>query len=518
MDEPAMKLLIVDDEPMARRRLRSFALERRGFVIAGEAENGEQAWRMMRELAPDIVVADIGMPVLDGLRLLERARGLAAAPKFILLTCYEDFDKIQAALRLGAHDYMTKLLLSEEEFVACLTKAADVIRRERRHRHKAIRQLLLELLLSGAEARASLEQLAALSFSARQHRLALIRFAPERGSALLPAEPAFEDESGPYQSLVLPVEPGLWAMLAVSPERSEGADFLAWTVNALRRGGEACRALGVPTVQTLSDQRADLLLLPRALAECRRLLDTAFYAPPGEPVTTRDEAAAAPGDFPADRFDALLRECRTATEQHDYAAAAEALLRWADEALGAHRPEPARLRLMGAALAGCLPGGAVRLPGGAEVPLRQRLQQRLAAAGHMAELRAAVQEAAELLRETPSPAPAIRSEIREALRLIETQYREDLDLQTAARHVSLSPSWFGALFRHETGRSFSDYLQEYRLERARELLLRTDLKIYEVAAGTGIPNSRYFSRLFADKYATSPQEYRTRMRAARGRG
>ncbi|MDI4649711.1 response regulator [Cohnella hashimotonis] len=514
MDEPAMKVLVVDDEPMARRRIRSFALEERGFVIAGEAENGEQAWRMIRESPPDIVVADIGMPVLDGLRLLERVRGLASAPKVILLTCYEDFDKIQAALRLGAHDYITKLLLSEAEFVACLSKAADDIRRERRHRHKAIRQLLLELLLSGDEARASLEQLAALSFPARQHRLALVRFAPERGRTLHPAEPAFEDESGPYASLVLPVEPGLWAMIAVSRERSEGADFLAWTMNALRRGGEACRALGVPTVQALSDRRGDLLLLPRALAECRRLLDAAFYAPLGEPVTPRNETA--PGEYPPDRLDALLRDCRTAMERHDYAAAGETLLRWADEA-AAHRPAPARLRLIGAALAGCLHDGPVRLRDGTEAQLRQRLQQRIAAAGHMTELREAVEEAAELLRETPSPAPAIRSEIREALRLIETEYGEDLDLQAAARHVSLSPSWFGALFRQETGQSFSDYLQDYRLERARELLLRTDLKIYEVAAGTGIPNSRYFSRLFADKYETSPQEYRARMREARCR-
>lgn len=514
MDEPAMKVLVVDDEPMARRRLRSFALEERGFVIAGEAENGEQAWRMIRESAPDIVVADIGMPVLDGLRLLERVRGMASAPKVILLTCYEDFDKIQAALRLGAHDYITKLLLSEAEFVACLSKAADDIRRERRHRRKAIRQLLLELLLSGDEARASLEQLAALSFSARQHRLALVRFAPERVRTLLPAEPAFEDESGPYSSLVLPVEPGLWAMLAVSRERSEGADFLAWTMNALRRGGEACRALGVPTVQALSDQRGDLLLLPRALAECRRLLDAAFYALPGEPVTTLDETA--PGEYPSDRLDALLRDCRTAVERHDYAAAGETLLHWVDEA-AANRPAPARLRLMGAALAGCLHDGNVRLRDGTEAPLRQRLQQRIAAAGHMTELREAVEEAAEVLREAPPPAPAIRSEIREALRLIEAQYPEDLDLQTAARHVSLSPSWFGALFRQETGRSFSDYLQDYRLERARELLLRTDLKIYEVAAGIGIPNSRYFSRLFADKFETSPQEYRARKRETRCR-
>ena len=101
----------------------------------------------------------------------------------------------------------------------------------------------------------------------------------------------------------------------------------------------------------------------------------------------------------------------------------------------------------------------------------------------------------------------MRKEIKEALRLIARDYAQ-IELANAARQVNLSPSWFAALFRSETGKSFHDYVQDCRLDRAKSLLRTTDMKVYEVADRVGIPNSRYFSRLFSEYAGATPLDYR----------
>ena len=86
-----MKVLIVDDEPLARDRLRRMLEKLPGYSVAGEAENGEQAVALCNELQPDIVLLDIRMPVMDG---INAARVLAAAdkpPAVIFCTAYGDY-------------------------------------------------------------------------------------------------------------------------------------------------------------------------------------------------------------------------------------------------------------------------------------------------------------------------------------------------------------------------------------------------------------------------------------------
>ncbi len=70
-----MRILIVDDEPLVRVGLKSsYDWEGNGFEIAGEAEDGEKALRMIEDLKPDIVILDIKMPKKDGLQVLEELR------------------------------------------------------------------------------------------------------------------------------------------------------------------------------------------------------------------------------------------------------------------------------------------------------------------------------------------------------------------------------------------------------------------------------------------------------------
>lgn len=167
-----LRILLVDDEPPAIRRLR-MALEKVPDVeVAGEAQDGAAAIRLIAELTPDLVLLDIRMPGLSGLELLQ-AVDRAQAPAFIFVTAFSRF--AAEAFDLAAVDY----LLKPVEF----DRLAEAVDRARR-----------SLEARAAEARiAALEEVVAALRSEDAERAAEGRlteiWVPDRGDRLrLPVE------------------------------------------------------------------------------------------------------------------------------------------------------------------------------------------------------------------------------------------------------------------------------------------------------------------------------------------
>ncbi|MBX3665980.1 MAG: AraC family transcriptional regulator [Burkholderiales bacterium] len=111
-------------------------------------------------------------------------------------------------------------------------------------------------------------------------------------------------------------------------------------------------------------------------------------------------------------------------------------------------------------------------------------------------------------------AKAQRASRRDALARVMRHVRENLgrrlQLADAAAAADLSPNYLAHLIKKETGRTFVDLVTERRMEKARELLAHTDLRIGEVARATGFEDEAYFARRFRQRYALSPRQFRTR--------
>jgi two-component system, response regulator YesN len=103
------KLLIVDDEPLEREAMRLILTKHISRItICGEAENGFEALCMSDELEPDIVLVDINMPGMDGLATIEKMQQRGFHCRYIILTSYSSFDYARKALRLGVEDFLLK--------------------------------------------------------------------------------------------------------------------------------------------------------------------------------------------------------------------------------------------------------------------------------------------------------------------------------------------------------------------------------------------------------------------------
>ena len=113
-------VLIVDDSRTSRKILRGL-LERAGFVITGEAVNGEDGYLKYKELQPDVVTMDVTMPVMDGIESLSLIKHANADAKEVMITADGQKEKMVDALKRGADEFITKPF-DENEVIATLKK------------------------------------------------------------------------------------------------------------------------------------------------------------------------------------------------------------------------------------------------------------------------------------------------------------------------------------------------------------------------------------------------------------
>lgn len=125
------KILIADDEPKIREGLRelveSFDLPLR---VCGEAKNGVEALRLIREEKPDIALVDICMPKLNGLQLMEQIQEAHAECRMIIVSGYNEFTYAKEALKLGVSGYILKPV-EEQELYEAIHRLTDEMSRER---------------------------------------------------------------------------------------------------------------------------------------------------------------------------------------------------------------------------------------------------------------------------------------------------------------------------------------------------------------------------------------------------
>jgi two-component system, LytTR family, response regulator AlgR len=152
-----LKVLIVDDEPPARERLRSLLGEIADVQVIGEAANGTQALTHIHDLNPDVVLLDVRMPGMDGLETARHLNVLEEPPAVIFTTAYEEY--AVEAFEAHAVGYLLK-----------------PVRRE---------QLAATLVRAGRLTRAQLQRLAAASGEARRSHIAARR---REGLRLIPIE------------------------------------------------------------------------------------------------------------------------------------------------------------------------------------------------------------------------------------------------------------------------------------------------------------------------------------------
>ncbi|MBR8659058.1 MULTISPECIES: response regulator [Brevibacillus] len=107
MGDP-FRVVVIEDDPMVQEVNRQFIERVPSFRVVGAASNGAEGLALVEQLKPDLVIMDIFMPVLDGVRTLQKLRTANQAVDVIVITAAKDKPTIQAMLRNGVMDYIIK--------------------------------------------------------------------------------------------------------------------------------------------------------------------------------------------------------------------------------------------------------------------------------------------------------------------------------------------------------------------------------------------------------------------------
>jgi DNA-binding NarL/FixJ family response regulator len=141
---PTLRLLLADDHEIVRQGLRSMLEAQRDCQVVGEAADGRQAVVMTKELNPDVVILDIGMPSLNGLEATRQILKMRPQTKVLILTMHESDAVIREVLDAGARGYILKTDAGRD-----LVTAVESLRRNKTFFTSRVSQMILDGFLKG---------------------------------------------------------------------------------------------------------------------------------------------------------------------------------------------------------------------------------------------------------------------------------------------------------------------------------------------------------------------------------
>ncbi|MGG4143132.1 response regulator [Paenibacillus algorifonticola] len=462
-----IKAIVVDDERLVRKGFISlFDWSMFGISIVGEAGDGKAALELLTHTEVDLVFTDITMPQLSGFELIEQIKQRFPTIRSVVLTCHHEFDYVQEALRLGAIDYIVKTLLEPDKADEVMQRIVQRFRWENSFRAGAELSAAAERMKADAALVCyPLEEGAGKDELCRLPVLKNFTLLELKGLWLIPL-PHLTPESEWQRELAQLLKGRFHYAIVTGLQEKELADVkrlleerFATVMFYKSSGQHDSIQMSFGELQQLTastDQEGQLLLLDADMADLR----WALYPAAWETLICR------------------LEQLRASKEQlmlfgQNLLQSWSALLMQPSEAEGL-RAELIRSR--------CWQDYKSWLRRFSDYAQRRMLALSLSKEVFHCMLRATVY---------------IRREAAGKLNQVDV-----------ADYVKMSRSYFSGCFARFAGMPFGVMLRGIRMERAKELLLTTEMPVYEIACSVGFEDDKYFSKLFRELVGSLPSEFR----------
>lgn len=492
------KLLVVDDEAWFREGLvKLISSNQLGWEVVGEASDGEEALAAIETFAPDLVITDINMPVMDGLALTEWIAQSGHQVMVIILTGYREFEYAQRAVRYGAIEFLLKPFSLDEAYRVlrtayerfCLKKVEKKVRQQEQQIN-LFKSAVFGLPYDDEAWRFYNCEWAGYSFCV----LKVANYYPEEKAYTQKDIGLLHYAVSNIISELLQRQNvhGIWFPLksdqfAFLLEPIEGAatyrKIVQQTVGQFM-GIEVCWLDG-GRVQSLED----VTLLYQRIRS-----DGSGEIPPNGMNPSRSYplkeemvsllitsnlqgAEKRIKDYLRSASTLVLQECKT--EVYTLITAFSDILMTDFKHLKA------------AAYEDLNPAAILELhnvPDLLEWANGKSKDFIGLFAGWMQETQDHIVQRAKLY--------------------ISNHYREACTLQTVSAHVHVTPNYLSNLFKKETGIGFTNYVSQLRIDKAKSLLIGTRFRMVEIAEQTGFDNSSYFTAVFKQQNGISPSEFR----------
>lgn len=522
------KVFLVDDEPFIVEGLYSiidwsdYQLE-----IIGSAENGRDALAALKEHPADLLITDITMPEMTGLELIREAKAICPELKVIILSGYNEFNYVKEGMKYGIENYLLKPV-NIEEFKQTLqstvnniqdTYAQVIVQKDM----DVLRNNVLNRWMSGHIERDELlerGELLHLELSMNLYEAAVIK----------PVVPAgmHDEDVAQYRNEKLEQVYERVRSMTEGREEEPGICFMDGDNDIVVLHGmreiEAKRRIEELFSDLMHQLRIiypfELLVSIGEVQEGRtgagesyhqaKAIQPYFLISPHNLILSNDLLqqfkVQAGGDVHVPDFGEYSRRLLSLQQSE----LLELIVKDLDLLSTTEGITPAQVqnRVVEIIIWFKQVIKEANLPDPDEAEGYKAIFDGIFGSLTMDELKEKVIVAARnviaYLRKQQSLSPVIK----QVLAQIQEHYADELSLKLLGQEYNINPVYLGQLFHRETGKSFSDYVNSYRIDKAKELLKRTHLKTQEVARMTGYLDNSYFFRQFKKYVGVSPTEYK----------
>ena len=525
------RVLLADDEEEIRTGIsRKIDWASLGFVLVGEAGNGEEALELAEQLRPDVVLTDIKMPFMDGLELCRRLRISLPGARLVVFSGFDDFEYARQAVSMGVSEYILKPINAPElrQVLDKLREQLDRQRLERRDMETLRRrhgeslpvrgELFYPRLLSGQLRPDQVQDRAARYEIDLPHGLWTVALIHVEGPG---------DEGDRDELLLLSVQSFLAKQFSL-PDCSARVvlygDMAALLVHLGREDRLFPLLVELERLSRLSQSYLGLRLtagvglpcqgpeeLNRSAEGARSALDYRVLAGGGRVIYIGDlepQSAAAPSFEEEDQRELSATVKLGTPEQVD------TVVRGLMERLSHAGLSLSKCDLFLLEVVTCL----VRLTRSGGLAVEDVFGENFTGSVSVSDFSSLTELGSwlgERSRKLHDLLGRRRSDsawqlVERAKDYIAGHYTdEQLSVESLCSHIHLSPTYFSTLFKREVGMSFTAYVTKVRMEEAARLLRETAEKTYRIAEKTGFSDPNYFSYVFKRHFGLSPSKFRT---------
>jgi two-component system response regulator YesN len=510
------KVLIVDDDTLVRIGIKSsIKWEEMGLELIGEASDGDEALSLIERENPHIILLDIKMPRVSGIEVLKVINEKQIKTNVIILSCYNDYEYVREALKLGAVDYILKLSLKPEELTNLLlhisnslfnSSSSEIIS----EKDTILQEYVIGKLKGKDKEESSFNNSQINDFNscinANTNIVCVLSIRQEQEKqqhiiknitceVLKDSDNSYYIFQEEYMEIII-IYTNIYNISVIH-------ENIERIYSVLKSYIEINLFIGV------SNEFSGLECMQRAYDQCIHSIKYSFYIPNKTIIFFKDTKTFCMGNYILTKN--IIEELRFFVEVMKYNKFKEKINRLFDEIISEKKVYPNIVKECLIEIISLLSNYLKWYNKSfADMNIISPYAQ-VVNIDNVYHLQGWFEKLTDHYINYIKRVidfNKVRDEIKESVKYIQENYNKKINLSIISSYVNQSENYFSYIFKKEMGKCFVEYLNSYRIEKAKELLLHKNYKIYEVCEMVGYNTMSHFINLFKKYTGFTPMEFK----------
>ncbi len=514
-------VILVDDDPFIVDGLNVLIdWNALGLEVIGKAHNGLEAYNLYQKHPADIIITDIKMPEMSGIELIEKIKADNEQCKFIILSGFNDFEYVKEGIRLGIDNYLTKPV-NMDELQDTLKTATEILDKQTKPSSFSVNTDELNMLLNTilyrcVTGKISIEEvinradLLSITVDSSNYLVVLIRAIPNQDGDIV-SEDILHDNCLKVPNILehaMIFNDLSGDLVIIFHGNSDPSAFMSVTNALLEKLTNRFKAKRIPIQATIGTLVNSFREIQKSYSQALSLFDY-FLVHPSKTVLELEDIIAQEHSQPFDIDHDLISKLVAEADLDGLNIYIDSLF----NSLSLHsisNPDIPRIIVMEIFIQ--LSRTKNYMLDSNELFLREiKFLSELHEVTDINDLKRRIKQVfADLFKYISQQNMDMNPIICEIIKHLQTHLSEDLSLKKYSVKYNINPTYLGQLFKKETGISFPKYLNNYRIEKAKSLLLESHDKTANIAKKVGYSDPNYFYRTFKKYVGLSPSDFKKR--------